>query len=129
MALHALLGYLVAGLAAISLLLALIALLPRSEPAGRLMVFSFIACGIAQLPALATGVVDNAGRNAVAAANVAPFNFFFAASLFTLTCVLAAWRLVNPHVVWDKDKWLTYQAAALGNILLSVALILLGRMA
>ena len=127
MPLHSILGTVVVGLAALGFVLALIALISRSKTLGRLMYFCFIFCGLIQIPALATGVIDNAALTT--AADVAPFNFFIGGSFFTLTSILIAWRGVNPGVVWDSQKWLIYLATALGHVLLGVALIWLGRMA
>ncbi len=127
MPLHSILGYIVVFLSALGFALALVALLTRSAPADRFMYLCFIVSAVLQIPVLVTGVVDNAV--VPTAAPVAPFNFFVGASLFTLTCSLAAWRWANPGVVWGKDKWLTYQASALGNLALSIALIWLGRLA
>lgn len=127
MPLHSVLGYVVAGLAALGFVLALMALISRSKTLSRLMYFCFIFCGLIQIPTLVTGVVDNAA--VTIAADVAPFNFFVGASFFTLTSILVAWRGVNPGVVWDSRKWLIYLATALGHVLLGIALIWLGRMA
>jgi hypothetical protein len=44
-----------------------------------------------------------------------------------LTCALTVWRGVNPGVVWDEDKWLSFAAGNLGNVLLGAALVALGR--
>jgi len=127
MPLHSVMGYVVAGLAALGFVLALIALISRSKTLSRLMYICFIFCGLIQISTLVTGVIDNAAITT--AADVAPFNLFIGASFFTLTSILIAWRGVNPGVVWDSRKWLIYLAAALGHVLLGVALIWLGRMA
>jgi hypothetical protein len=127
MPLHSILGYVVAGLAALGFVLALMALISRSKTLSGLMYICFIFCGLIQIPALVTGVIDNAAITT--AADVAPFNFFIGSSFFTLTSILIAWRGVNPDVLWDSRKWLTYLATALGHVLLGFALIWLGRMA
>ena len=127
MLLHSILGYVVAGLAALGFVLALIALISCSKTLSSLMYVCFIVCGLIQIPTLVTGVLDNAA--VTTAADVAPFNFFIGASFFTLTSIVVAWRGVNPGVVWDGQKWLIYLATALGHVLLGVALIWLGRMA
>lgn len=128
MSVHGVLGYVVAGLATVGFVLALAALLSRSRTLDRLMYACFVLCALIQLPALVTGVIDNAAF-ATTAAVVAPYNFFVGASFFTLTGILVVWRGANPVVVWDSRRWLMYQATALGNVLLSVTLICLGQLA
>jgi len=127
MPLHSILGYAAAGLAALGFLLAFAAHRRRSTAADRLMFGCFVACGMVQLPTLVTGILDNAAI--AAAASVAPYNVFVSASLFTLTSILVVWRWLNPKVAWEDGKWLSYLATSLGNVLLSAALIILGRMA
>jgi hypothetical protein len=127
MPLHSVLGYATASLAALGFVLAVAAHRRRSAAAGKLMFGCFIACVVVQLPALVTGVIDNAASRT--AASVAPYNIFVAASLFTLTAILAVWRWLNPEVAWENGKWLSYLATSLGSVLLSAALIILGRMA
>ena len=127
MPLHSILGYAAAGLAALGFLLAIVAQRRQSAAASKLMFGCFIAGGVVQLPALATGIIDNA---AIATApSVAPYNVFVGASLFTLTSILVVWRWLNPKVAWESGKWLSYLATALGALLLSAALIVLGRLA
>lgn len=128
MSLHSVWGYAAAGWAGLGAALALAALFSRAKLLDRAMFVSFILCALAQVPALVTGVVDNAAL-AATAARVAPYNVFVGASFFTLTGALAVWRTVHPGVVWDRQKWLVYQAAAWGNALLGAALIGLGRLA
>ena len=124
---HGLLGYLTVCVAGLGFLLALGALFSRSQLLSKLMFIAYVLCALFQVPALVTGVIANAAHVDTAAA-VAPFNFFLAASFFTATGMLAAWRGVNPNVVWEPDQWLVYQAAALGNSMLGIALIWLGRL-
>ena len=128
MPLHSMLGFAVVGLAVLGFLLALDALWSRSRAASVLMFVSFILCLIVQLPALVTGVVDNAAGQAASLA-VAPLTFFVAGACFTLNAALVAWRTVNPGVLWDAGKWLAYQAMALGLVGLGVGLVYLGRQA
>jgi len=125
--LHSLFGYAAAGLAALGFLLSIVAHRRRSATASGLMFGCFITCGAVQLPTLITGVVDSAAITA--AASVAPYNIFVGASFFTLTSILVVWRWFNPGVAWDRERWLSYLATALGTVLLSAALIVLGRMA
>ena len=55
---HSILGYVVAGLAALGFVLALMALSSRSKTLSRLMYFCFIVCGLIQIPTLVTGVIE-----------------------------------------------------------------------
>jgi len=128
MPLHSILGYIVVGFAGAAFALALVALLTRSRLLDRLAFYGLVVCVAAQVWALVTGIGDNAA-GAVAAALVAPYNFFLGASMFTLSAGLAAWRWFNPGVVWDKDKWLLYLAGGLGNLALGIALAVVGRLA
>jgi len=128
MSLHSILGYAAVALAGLGFILALAALLTRSHLLDRLMFGAFLVCAALQVPAIITGVLDNA-HAALPALLAAPYNVFLSASQFTLTAALATWRGVNPGVVWDQSKWLIYQAAALGNLLLGIVLAVVGRMA
>ena len=127
MPLHSIFGYATAGLSALGFLLSVAAHQRRSAAVSRLMFGCFIACGVIQLAALVSGVIDNAA--VTTAASVAPYNFFVGASLFTLTSILVVWRWLNPEVAWENGKWLGYLATSLGTVLLGAALIILGRMA
>jgi hypothetical protein len=128
MPLHSILGYVVVAIAGAVFALALVALLARSRLLDRLAFYGLILCVVAQVLALVTGIGDNAG-GAVAAALVAPYNFFLGASMFTLSAGLAVWRWFNPGVAWDQGKWLLYLAGGLGNLALGVALAIVGRLA
>lgn len=127
MPLHSILGYATVGLSGLGLVLAITAALRRSARASRLMFNCYVLCGVVQLPAVATGMIDNAAIPS--AATVAPYNVFVGASLLTLTSVLMVWRWLNPEVMWQDGKWFGYLASALGALLLSIALIFLGQMA
>jgi len=126
MSLHGILGYASVALAALAFIFNLDALRRRALASARAMFVCLAAGVIVQVPALASGVVVNAA-GAVSAARLAPYNFFVAGSFFTLTCALTVWRGVNPGVVWDEDKWLSFAAGNLGNVLLGAALVALGR--
>ena len=128
MPLHSILGYVVVVVAGVSFALALSALLARATSLDRLAFYGFVLGVACQALALVTGVADNAA-GATPAVLVAPYNFFLGASMFTLTAGLAVWRGFNAGVVWDKDKWLLYQAGALGSLALGVGLIVVGRLA
>jgi len=108
--------------------LALAALLTRSRALDRIMFGAFVVCAAIEVPAIITAVLNSA-HAALPATLLAPYNIFLGASQFTLTATLATWRGVNAGVVWDHNKWLIYQTAALGNLLLGVALAVVGRMA
>jgi hypothetical protein len=124
---HSVLGYAVLGLAAVGYALALATVRRRSKPLGHLLFASFVLCWLVELAALVTGVIDNAGsRSAVA---LAPYDFFFGASLFTLTGALVVWRVFNPTVVWDESRWLSYHVATLGQLALTIVLVWIGRLA
>lgn len=124
---HGVLGYIVVGLAVLGFALGLGALSSRARLLDRLMYGCFVLGVLIQIPALVTGVIDNAALPG--AAVMAPYNFFVGSSLFTLACILAVWRGANPLVVWDSSRWLVYQAAALGHLVLSVVMVWLGLLA
>ena len=107
MPLHSIFGYAVAGLAALGLLLAIAAHRRRSAAASKLMFGCFIACGVVQIPALVTGVIDNAAITT--AASVAPYNVFIGASFFTLTSILVVWRWWNPEVAWENGQEVDFE--------------------
>lgn len=130
MRVHALLGYLVVLLASGGFALAALGWARRSVRASRWMHRVYVACIAVSVPAAATGVFDNAAASGYgSAARAAPYTFFLAGSFFTLVCALAAWRTVNPGVLWDERHDVAYGAGALGAMLLSLALVALGRLA
>jgi len=130
MRVHTLLGYLVALLASGGFALAALGRARRSVRASRWMYVAYLACIALSIPAVATGVFDNAAASGYgSAASAAPYAFFLAGSFFTLVCALAAWRTVNPGVLWDERHDVAYGAGALGPTLLSLALAALGRLA
>jgi len=130
MTMHRVLGYVVIVLAIAGYISALRALRRRSGRLNDLMFAVFILSWLAQVAALATGVVDNAvAIVSPQAAALAPYQFFLGASLSTLTGVLVAWRYFNAQVLWDEDRWLSYHVAALGQVMLSIGLSVIGRLA
>ena len=128
MPLHGVFGYMTVGMASLGFVFALTSLASRSRPIDRIMYVCFILCACIQIPALISGVADNAGP-AAAVASVEQYNFFIGGSIFTLACILVAWRSFDKTVTWNSKKWLVYQATALGQVLLAIALVWLGKLA
>lgn len=117
------LGYLTIASALGGLALVVVALLRRREAlealVARLSLLTAALIAVTTVVALATHTASPGSGDVYT-------QLFLAASLFTLSALLADWRSRDEQVLWNADSRILYLAGHVGCLTLAVALVGLG---